>query len=179
MVLLEVPERPIIILKEKPLPSPGWPHRLLFSIIKGTRCGPPQSWFRLRSADICLGSALGSTWFHLVPRPAHGGFAWGVRDLPCFRPWFHLVPRGSTTLNWVFRVGMRTSASSPPLVPLGSARFHDTFLEVSYSKGGGLALVPALVPHGLSRFHYRAGPRNNCVPKMCFGRSPITWTTVA
>ena len=96
-------ERPIIILKEKPLPSPGWPHRLLFSIIKGTRCGPPQSWFRLRSADICLGSALGSTWFHLVPRPAHGGFAWGVRE-------FALVP---------------------PLVPLGSMRFHDTKLGVS------------------------------------------------
>ena len=108
---------------------------------------------------------LGSTWFH----DPHMEVSLGeCGKLPWFRPWFHLVPCGSTTLNWVFRVGMRTSASSPPLVPLGSARFHDTFLEVSYSKGGGLALVPALVPHGLSRFHYRAGPRNNCVPKMCF-----------
>ena len=35
-----------------------------------------RTWrFRLGSAGMCLGSALGSTWFHAVPRPAHGGLA--------------------------------------------------------------------------------------------------------
>merc|ERR1712143_54866 len=91
-----------------------------------------RAWrFRAGSAGICLGSALGSTWFHLVSRPAHGGFARGVREfalvpplvppgstwfhgprmavsrgecgnLPWFRPWFHLVPLGFTARAWRF-----------------------------------------------------------------------------
>ena len=53
-----------------------------------------RAWrFRLGSAGICLGSALGSMRFH----DPHMEVSLGeCGNLPWFRPWFHLVPCGST-----------------------------------------------------------------------------------
>ena len=53
--------------KKRPGLGPGLSDRSLFSIIKRRRCGHQNATCCIGGVEILLGSALGSTWFHLVP----------------------------------------------------------------------------------------------------------------